>query len=253
MAHTAGRFMSTKMNDRRISTARVLRLTLWCGVAVLAALGIAAALGRAASVARGGLTYAQIRQLLPAELVQESFEFDRWFAGHSILTFLHVILGGIFLTLAPFQFSSRIRSRHVRFHRWSGRALVLVALPLGLSGLLLAALFPFGGPAAASAAFVAGTLFLVALVRAFDAIRRRDVARHREWMIRMFSVGLGIATVRVVSLLLFAITRARFQDIAGFSFWIGWVSTFAAAELWIRHTRPRRVAVRGIPVRAAGA
>lgn len=241
------------MNDQRSSTETVLRLTLWCGVATLVALGIVAAIGRAVSVAHGGLGYDQIRQLLPEKMVQEAFEFDRWFAEHSILTFLHVILGGIFLTLAPFQFSSRIRGRYVRFHRWSGRMLVLVALLVGLSGLLLAAVFPYGGPVAASAAFVAGGFFLVALIRAVMAIRRGDAARHREWMIRMFSIGLGIATVRVVGLILFAITGARFQDMAGLSFWTGWVSTLVAAELWIRHTRPRKDIVRGTPIRAMGA
>lgn len=220
---------------------------------MLAALGITAAIGRAVSVASGGLAYSQIQQLVPAHLVEEAFEFDRWFVAHPMLTFVHVILGGIFLTLAPFQFSSSIRNRYLRFHRWSGRVLVLVALPVGLSGLLLGALFPFGGPVAASAAFVAGVFFLVALIRAFIAIRHRDVARHREWMIRMFSIGLGIATVRVVGMLMGAITRSSFQESAGTAFWIGWVSTFAAAELWIRHTRPRRVAVRGTPVKASGA
>ena len=241
------------MSNQRSSRETVLRLALWTGVALLAALGITAAIGRAVSVAHGGLTYEQIQQLLPAELVREGYQFDRWFAAHPALTFLHVTFGGIFLTLAPYQFSSRIRNRYVRFHRWSGRVLVVVAIPVGLSGLLLAALFPHGGPGAASAAFVAGALFLVALLRACIAIRRRDVARHREWMIRMFSIGLGIATVRVVGLLLFAITGARFQDIAGLSFWVGWVSTLAAAELWIRHTRPRVVPVVGTPIRAIGA
>ena len=61
---------------------------------MLAALGIVAAIGRAVSVARGGLAYGQILQLLPAELVQESYEFDRWFAAHPALTLLHVIPGG---------------------------------------------------------------------------------------------------------------------------------------------------------------
>ena len=141
----------------------------------------------------------------------------------------------------------------MRLHRWSGRVLILAALPVGLSGLLLSGLFPYGGPAAASAPFVAGALFLFALIRAFIAIRRRDVVRHREWMIRMFSIGLGIATIRVISLILLATTRISFQESAGMVFWIGWLSTFAAAELWIRHTRPRRLAVRGVRVRVAGA
>ena len=226
------------MAERRSSTETGLHLAVWCGVALLATLGVAAALGRAVSVASGGLTYDQIRRLFPAELLQEAFEFDRWFAAHPAHTLAHVILGGLFLAAAPLQFSSRLRERYVRLHRWSGRALVLTALPVGLSGLLLGALFPFGGAAAASAVFAAGALFLFALARGFVAIRRGDVARHREWMIRMFSVGLGIATVRVVGLLLFTITRSSFQESAGVAFWLGWVSTFTAAELWIRYTRP---------------
>ena len=235
------------MGDRRGGNESVLRRALWCGVAVLTLLGVASALGRAASVAAGGLTYEQIRRLFPAGIVQEAFEFDRWFATHPAHTFAHVALGGLFLALAPLQFSSRVRERYVRLHRWCGRALVLVALPVGLSGLTLGALFPYGGRAAASAVFVAGALFLFALVKGFVAIRRGDVARHREWMIRMFSIGLGIATVRVVGLLLLVVTRSSFRDTAGTAFWVGWVSTFAAAELWIRYTRPRRAALRGAP------
>ena len=240
------------MKDQQSITKTVPRLTLWCAVAVLAVIGIAAAMSRALSIAIGGLTYDQISHLVPAETVDETYALDRWFVAHPVLALLHVVPGGLFLTLAPFQFSSRIRTRYIRFHRWSGRVLVLAALPAGLSGLLLGALFPYGGPAAASAVFVAGTLFLAALIRGFVAIRRRDVMLHREWMIRMFSIGIGIATIRVVALVLFAITRARAEALAGVSFWIGWVLSFAVAELWIRHTRPQRIAVRDATLTATG-
>lgn len=239
------------MRDRRGGTENVLRLALWCGVCILTLLGVASALGRAASVAGGGLTYEQVQRLFPAEMVREAFEFDRWFATHPAHTFAHVVIGGLFLALAPLQFSSRVRERHVRLHRWSGRSLVLAALLVGVSGLSLGARFPYGGRGAASAVFAAGALFLYALIRAFRAIRRGDVARHREWMIRMFSIGLGIATVRVVGLLLFAVTRSSFQESAGTAFWVGWLSTFAAAELWVRYTRPRRVALGDAAARAA--
>jgi hypothetical protein len=239
------------MNDQPHGTETVLRRVLWFGVALLAAVGITSAIGRSFSVATGGLSYSQISQMLPAQIVQEGYDFDRWFASYPVLTFLHVIPGGLLLALAPFQFSSRIRNRHLRFHRWSGRVLVLAALLVGLSGLLLAAKFPYGGPVAAAAAFVAGTAFLIALFRAFMAIRRRDVVAYREWMIRMFALGLAIATIRVIGLLVLAITGTSFQKSAGAVFWIGWVSTFTVAELWIRHTRAGRRAVEGTPVIAA--
>jgi uncharacterized membrane protein len=227
------------MIDQPNATDRILRFVLWSSVAVLTVIGIAAAIGRTVSVASGGLALDQIRRLLPAERVREVYQFDRWFLAHPLLTYLHVVIGGVFLAIAPFQFSSRIRSRHLQFHRWSGRLLVAVAVPMAISGLALGSLFPFGGPIATSAVFGAGIFFLFALIRAVIAIRRRDIAHHREWMMRMFAVALGIATVRVVGLVLTAVTGESFQELAGISFWSGWVLTLGTAELWIRRTRKK--------------
>jgi uncharacterized membrane protein len=225
-------------------TETLLRLALWCGVAILVAIGIAAAMCRAWSLENPGLADDLIRQTLPATELHFVDEFNRWFATHPILTLVHIVPGSLFLILGPLQFSSRIRNRYLRFHRWSGRVVAVTALPVGLSGLLLGAVFPFGGPLASSAIFIAGVSFLLAVMRAFIAIRRRDVARHREWMIRMFSIGLGISTVRIVGLFLFAIIPTRPLELRiGLSFWIGFALTFAAAEFWIRHTRRRGVTV----------
>ncbi len=241
------------MIDQPGGTDRVLRVAMWSSFAFLTAVGITAAIARTVSVATGGLSYSQVSQMLPPEAVQEGYAFERWFAAYPLLTFMHVIPGGLLLALAPLQFSSRIRDRYVRFHRWSGRVLIVAAFLVGLSGLLLASVFPYGGPAAAAAAFVAGAVFLIALSRAFAAIRRRDVPRHREWMIRMLALGLAIATIRVIGLFVLAITGTSFQRSAGTIFWIGWIITFTTAELWIRHTRPERVAVKAIPVTATEA
>ncbi|MCI0604608.1 hypothetical protein L0156_16600, partial [bacterium] len=47
---------------------------------------------------------------------------------------------------------------------------------------------------------------------------------------------IGIAVIRIVYMLLFVITRLKPLDLIGASFWIGWVLTLAAVELWIRRT-----------------
>lgn len=232
------------MSKQRRITETVLRLALWCGVAILVAIGIASAMGRAWSLEHPGLADNLIRQMLPATEVHFVDEFNRWFATHPILTLVHIVPGSLFFILGPFQFSSRIRTRYLRFHRWSGRVVALAALPVGLSGLLFGVVFPFGGPLASSAILVAGAFFLLAVTRAFIAIRRHDVARHREWMIRMFAIGLGISTVRIVGLVLLPIIPTRSLELrTGLSFWLGFALTFAAAEFWVRHTRLRRVTV----------
>jgi uncharacterized membrane protein len=213
------------------------RVVLWSGTALLAAIGISAAFGRAVAIATDVPSNEMFKSMLPAGAAQETDEFGRWFAAYPVLTFLHIIPGAVILTLAPFQFSSGIRRRHIRFHRWSGRVVLLAALAAVLSALLLGAISPFGGLTAASAVAVFGVFFLVALLRAFLAIRRGDVARHREWMIRMLSICLGIATIRIIGLLLVLTTRARPLEVIGLSFWLGWGLTFGAAELWVRYTR----------------
>jgi len=53
-------------------------------------------------------------------------------------------------------------------------------------------------PQSGSATTLFATFFLFALCKAFWHIRRREVALHREWMIRAFSIGLAVATIRPI-------------------------------------------------------
>ena len=223
---------------------------LWLGVALLVVVGIVAAAGRGIFRSDLATRADPMRQQLldalhrtdpflpqrPGELVR----FDRRFALNPVATLMHVLPGGLFLILAPFQFSSRIRSRYIRFHRWSGRILVLTAVVAALAGLYFGLLMPYGGTAEVAAIVFFGGLFLLAVVRGFLAIRSRQMPRHREWMIRAFAIGIGISTVRIVSAALdFAFTPAgiRPPDLFALSLWIGWGVTLVGAEFWIRYTR----------------
>jgi uncharacterized membrane protein len=224
--------------------------TLWGAVFLLAALGIGASVGRAFFL-RDFASRAEPRrrQLLQSlgrddprvlQRAEELDRFDRRFAAHPVLTLLHVLPGAVFLAVAPFQFSSRLRSRYIELHRWSGRGLVLIAFVAGSSGLYFGLLMPFSGPSEATAVAVFGGLFLAAVSRAFLAIRRRQVARHREWMIRAFAIAIGISTVRVVGAVFdVALTPAGFgaEEVFVLSIWTGWSMTLGAAEAWIRYTR----------------
>jgi nitrate reductase gamma subunit len=58
---------------------------------------------------------------------------------------LHVVLGGVYLALAPFQFVGRIRSQHLGYHRRAGRLLVAVGLVAGVTGLFMGLVIPFSG------------------------------------------------------------------------------------------------------------
>ena len=86
-----------------------------------------------------------------------------------------------------------------------------------------------------------GGLFLFTLSRAYLAIRRRQMARHREWMIRAFAIALGISAARVFGAAFdIALTPGGVspQFVFVLALWVGWLTTLGIAEVWIRHTRP---------------
>jgi uncharacterized membrane protein len=221
-------------------------------LAVLTIVGVAAAVGRAmhpgdltrrAEVVRERIYAALgLQDPLLAERPAEVEKVDRRFAAHPRMTLLHVVPGGLFLLLAPFQFSSWIRSRHLAWHRWSGRLLVAAGFLSALPGFFFGLVIPYAGPAEAVVIAVFGGLFVVALVAAVAAIRRGDVTRHREWMIRAYAVAIGIATTRVMGAGIdLALSPLGFHPRGLFLLAIatGWVVTLGAAEVWIARTRAR--------------
>ena len=111
-----------------------------------------------------------------------------------------------------------------------------------LPGLFFGLVMPFGGRAEAVAIVAIGITFLHAMASAFLAIRRGDVARHREWMIRMLAIALSISSVRVVGgPIAFLLMRygVSLSDMFALLVWAGWLLTVGGAECWIRYTRPR--------------
>src|SRR4051812_16326616 len=55
------------------------------------------------------------------------------FSEHRVLTLLHILPAGVFMVLMPFQFVERVRVRHLAWHRWTGRLLVVLGVVVGMS------------------------------------------------------------------------------------------------------------------------
>jgi uncharacterized protein (TIGR02246 family) len=232
---------------------------LWAAVFLLVAVGMLSVAGRGAHpgdfgrrvdpVRRDALSALGIRDPRIAQRADEVAKFDARFGADPVMTLLHVLPGGLVLLLAPLQFSARMRSRHLAFHRWSGRLLVAAGLVAALTGFYFGVLVPYGGIGETAAISLFGGLFVFALVRAYFAIRGREVKLHREWMIRAVAVVLGVPMVRVVGAFLdVALTPwgVAPADLFVLSLWTGWGLALLAGELWIRRTRAAR------PTRRAG-
>ncbi len=197
-----------------------------------------------------------------AGVLPSAGSFEYRYAQHPVPAYVHIVPGMVFLLGALFQLSGRLRARHLAAHRRLGRVLVAAGLLSGVLAVVVGAWFPFGGLLEASASVVFAAWFVVTLVVAWRAVRRRDVLAHRRWMIRGFAVALGVGTIRVwigvfqlVGLL--AIQDGRGAQYFGLAFWLAFVLHAVAAEAYLR-ARPRPGPVRrrttsaSDPVRATG-
>lgn len=175
--------------------------------------------------------------------------YNPGFLEFPVATALHVILGGVYLTLAPFQFAKRIRSRHLGYHRWAGRVLVAIGLLVGAAGVFMAVVIPAAGWSERVVVGSFGLLFLLALGKGFLHVRAGRVAMHREWMIRAFAIALAIATTRLISipaLLIVGVhTDGQVATLVIVSFTVAFVVHALLAEAWIRATRRRSVSGAG--------
>ena len=203
---------------------------VWTVVAFLVLIGIAA-VTRRSLVLLWPTTFAG--NFAPAAAL------DTGFARHVGLTFIHILPGGLFLSLGLLQFVPGIRQNHLQVHRWMGRVLVVCGLMVGISALIMSYTMNIGGPNETAATTLFAIVFLICLVKAYRHIRRREVARHREWMIRAYGAGLGVATTRPIVGAFFAFRRLSPHEFFGIAFWLGFTITFLAAEAWLEYTRVR--------------
>jgi hypothetical protein len=110
--------------------------------------------------------------------------------------YLHMVPSAIPMALIPFQLSTRFRLRHPRAHRIMGWAAIGGTMVGGLALLPLAMhidIEPWG-----RAGFViAGLIWFGSATMGLIHILRRDIARHRWWMMITATVIFGAVTQRL--------------------------------------------------------
>lgn len=205
----------------------------WTAVIFLAFIGFAVA-------ARRTIVLLNLAATAPGR--NPAASVDAHFASERILVLAHVLPAMLFMILGPLQFVRRLRSKHPRFHRWSGRIFLASSAVVGITGLRLALGKTIGGLDEKAAILLFGTFFLIALAKAFWHALRRQFAQHREWMIRGYAIGLAVAAIRPIVAMFFAAAvlqghKPHPEQFFGTAFWIGFTLQMIAAEIWINHTR----------------
>ncbi|MFI6321297.1 DUF2306 domain-containing protein [Nonomuraea sp. NPDC050556] len=153
---------------------------------------------------------------------------------------VHIVSVTLYSLLGAFQF----RRRKGRWHRVAGRVLIPAGLLAALTGMwmtLFSTLPAVDGPLLGGFRLVFGTAMAASIVLGLVAIRRRDFAAHRAWMIRAYAIGLGAGTQAVTQLPLLLIMGELDELSKALMMAAGWVINLVVAEWIIRLNTARLV------------
>jgi hypothetical protein len=189
--------------------------------AALAAVVVALAMGRYLLGAAGNETAIGV---LAPDYAREQLGV---LADFPVWELVHRVGGSALVVLGLLQYA-RLRS-----HRWTGRAFVALALAAAGGGAWMALESPW------TAGEVAPALLFAALLVGFVAAgivraRRRAWAAHGRWMSRALAVALGVGTVRLVYVVLWAALGVDQHEAMAAAFWIGWPLPLAVYEIAAR-------------------
>jgi uncharacterized membrane protein YozB (DUF420 family) len=224
---------------RHTTPSKRARSATWLVPAALLLLGampVAAGVFRLVELASGG-------PISPANA--------RFFAS-PLPVVTHIVGAAVYALLGAFQFAAGFRRRRPGWHRAAGRLLVPCGLLVGLSALWMTLFYPRPeGVGALLTAFrlLFGSAMVVAIILGVAAIRRRDVAGHRAWMLRGYAIGLGAAT-QMLTLLVGELVLGPPGELGrALLMGAGWVINLAVAERAIRKrpAPPARPAPAAVP------
>jgi uncharacterized membrane protein len=167
-----------------------------------------------------------------------------------VLLVIHVPTAAGAMILGALQLVPRIRARRSR-HRAIGRTFLgLGTVAFVATGIPLALTTP-DGDLTRYGVLVPAVLWPCLAVLGYRAVRAGDVARHREWMTRLYAVTFFAITARLVTPLLLLVqvpvmqsrydgdVQAAVSASIPYGQWLGWIINLLVAEVVIRRWRAR--------------
>lgn len=151
---------------------------------------------------------------------------------------LHITSGMTALLIGPWQFSRRLRQRHLQLHRLSGRVYLIAVLCGSTAACRLAFGTTFGRAWAFGLLGLALAWFTTSAM-AYYAVRHRQIQIHREWMVRSYVVTFAFVTFRVFNDFPPMSTWLPDQDRSNVIIWACWAIPLLVAEVVLQLVRMR--------------
>lgn len=164
---------------------------------------------------------------------------------------VHLLFSLVYAVLGAFQFSPSLLRRNPGWHRAAGKLLVVSGMVVALSGVWMTLIYPiakpdglgqFDGLGVYLTRLLVGVAMAAFIVLGYAAIRRRDISRHRAWMMRSYALGLGAGTQVFTHLPWFMFPSIQGELTRALLMAAGWLINLAVAEFLIAREQRKRFA-----------
>ncbi|RDY60737.1 DUF2306 domain-containing protein [Flagellimonas nanhaiensis] len=144
----------------------------------------------------------------------------------------HIAFGGLALLTGWSQFSKRIRAKNLNLHRNLGKIYTVSVLISGICGVYIG-FFATGGTIASLGFILLGIVWLYTTIRAYAAIKNKDLSLHQGMMIYSYAACFAAVMLRIwLPLLTLAI--GEFLTAYRIVAWLCWVPNLVFAHFWVR-------------------
>ncbi|SHG91697.1 DUF2306 domain-containing protein [Flagellimonas flava] len=144
----------------------------------------------------------------------------------------HITFGGIALLTGWSQFSKKIRSKKLKLHRNLGKIYVASALLSGICALYIG-FYATGGLVTAAGFIGLGLVWLYTTLKAYSAIRTKDISLHQGMMIYSYAACFAAVTLRLwlpLLTMIFGEFLIAYKIVA----WLSWVPNIIFAHFWVK-------------------
>ena len=150
---------------------------------------------------------------------------------------IHVIVSSLVLIAAFTQFSSQIRQKFPKIHRYSGWLYICSVLIFALPSGFIMAFSAAGGWQTKLCFLILSLLWAITTGIALCKIIKKQWFAHRDWMIRSFALALSALSLRTWKMVLYQL-QPYFEwltplHIYQLEAWLGWTINLIIAEIII--------------------
>ena len=144
----------------------------------------------------------------------------------------HILLGGLALLIGWMQFSKKLRNANLKMHRNVGKLYLIAVVISGICGIYIA--FNATGGIIASLGFISlGIFWLFTTLRAYIAVRNKDISLHKGFMIYSYAACFAAVTLRIwlpILNIVFDDFEVAYRIVA----WLCWVPNIIFAFFWVK-------------------